>query len=342
MNEKKLDFSWDICGHHKQMAFLQSAITQQAVVHGYLFVGPSHIGKETVARAFTQSLLCHGGSGKTPCGSCAACTQFERGIHSDVYTVERLTDPKTQKLKSSISIDQIRDLKSKLQQGTLLGGYKVAMIPEAELLNTNAANALLKALEEPVGKTLIILIASSFDAVLPTIASRCQVVQFTPVATRDLEACLAQKTDTASARQWARIAAGRPGLAFNYIENPHLQDAYVHGVSWLLQSFSLPLYQRLGKVSDLFEWTADERRNQQQLEVVMSHWQYLLRDCLLFQSENRALLVNGNLIDEMQTVAQRFSVHRLIGLMNRLNESARLFTANITSKNIIENFLIHI
>ncbi len=342
MNEKKLDFSWDICGHHKQVAFLQSAITQQAVVHGYLFVGPAHVGKQTVARAFIQSLLCHGGSGKTPCGSCAACTQFERGIYSDVYTVERLTDPKTQKLKSSISIDQIRDLKSKLQQGTLLGGYKVALIPEAELLNTNASNALLKALEEPMGKTLIVLIASNFEAVLPTIASRCQVVQFAPVATRDLEACLAQKTDASTARQWARVAAGHPGLAFNYIENPHLQDAYTHDVSWLLQSFSLPLYKRLSGVSDLFEWSTDERRNQQQLERIMSHWQYLLRDCLLFQSDNRALLVNGNLTDQMQVVTQKYSTSRLIDFINRLNESVRLFSANISSKNIIENFLIHI
>jgi len=342
MNEKKLDFSWDICGHHKQVAFLQSAIAQQAVVHGYLFVGPAHLGKHTVARAFIQSLLCHGRSGKTPCGSCAACTQFERGIHSDVYAVERLTDPKTHKLKSSISIDQIRELKSKLQQGTLLGGYKVALIPEAELLNTNASNALLKALEEPMGKTLIILIASSFEAVLPTIASRCQVVQFAPVATRDLEACLAEKTDVSTAREWARVAAGHPGLAFNYIKDVQLQEAYARDVSWFLQSCSIPLYKRLGSIGDIVEWNTDERRNQQQLQRVITHWQYLLRDCLLLQSENRALLVNSNLTSQMQTVSQKYSARRLIELIDRLNDSFRLFNTNISSKIIIENFLIHI
>jgi DNA polymerase-3 subunit delta' len=140
--------------------------------HALLIHGPAGVGKRRLAEALAQSVLCANpaldGAG---CGACGACRLYQAGTHPDLLRVELLED------KKEIVVDQIRELREFAALRSHGGGYKVVLVDPAERMNVNAANALLKTLEEPGGATLILLITTRPNALLPTVRSRCQRVE---------------------------------------------------------------------------------------------------------------------------------------------------------------------
>ncbi|NBS41648.1 AAA family ATPase, partial [bacterium] len=145
-----------IIGHERIVERLKRQAEQGRLAHAYLFIGQEGVGKTAVAMGLI-------GSG------------------SDFQQVSRREDEKTGKLKVTISVDQIRELRDRLSLTSFSGETKAAFIEEADRLSDGAANALLKTLEEPRGDTVIILRAETLESVSQTIASRCQVLRFCPV-----------------------------------------------------------------------------------------------------------------------------------------------------------------
>jgi DNA polymerase-3 subunit delta' len=161
-----------------------------ALPHALLIQGRSGLGKTHLARSFAERLLCERAqAAEMACGACPSCTWFEQGNHPDF----RLLQPdalaageagdghggrdSTETTSKQIRIDQVRDLQSFLRIGTHRGGLRIALIRPAEAMNAATANALLKSLEEPPPATLLILVSSDPERLLPTVRSRCQVVQ---------------------------------------------------------------------------------------------------------------------------------------------------------------------
>src|SRR3989344_337474 len=150
-------FNWPFFGNKHIIDFLQGGITASNLAHCYVFSGPRDLGKSTVARHFAISLLCDNfanGRGTLPCGQCLSCRQFAKKNHSDVYYLRKLED------KKNIAIDQVREFIRSLSMGSLMGSYKIGIIAQAESLSIEAANALLKTLEEPKRKALVILLTA--------------------------------------------------------------------------------------------------------------------------------------------------------------------------------------
>lgn len=165
---------WNIAGHKRQLKFLENAVADGHLAHGLLFAGPVGVGKHTVAVKLAQVMLCET---QAACGTCSQCRTFLTGANPDYIEISG---------ESGIKIEQIRELTYKLSLKAYFAKYKVAVIDCAEEMTEEAANSLLKCLEEPTDKTLIILITSNPNRLPKTIVSRAQKITFGPLRSDEL------------------------------------------------------------------------------------------------------------------------------------------------------------
>jgi len=176
----------ELVGQQVQRAALGRLLGQDRVGHAMLFEGPEGVGKTTIAGAVAASLACLQPrvDGDACCG-CRSCRALERGEHPDVARLERQG--------REIKIDQVRDATARLRYDPVLGRAKVLLVLEADRLREEAANALLKTLEEPSSRTHFVLVSSRPQLLLHTIRSRCQTLRFGPLAEEDLMSILERK-----------------------------------------------------------------------------------------------------------------------------------------------------
>lgn len=187
---------------------------QQRMAHALLLTGEQGLGKEHIAQLLAKTVLCHQPD-EFACGECKSCLLFQAETHSDYLWIE----PDGRQIK----IDQIRNMIDKLSQTAQLGKMKVACIAPAEAMNTAAANALLKCLEEPTSQTLIILISHSPKRLLPTILSRCQRVALQKPSFVQADIWLSTWLSVQSERQQLlHLANGNPLQAKAYFEQDML------------------------------------------------------------------------------------------------------------------------
>jgi len=215
----------DILGQAGAVDWLTRAYQADRLPHGLIFAGPIGVGKATTARALAALMLCEKPSGVKACGKCSACVAFEAGNHPDYHVVTKELiryHDKTGKSKGiDLSIHVLRpELLEPASRKSVMGRAKVFVIEQAESMNPQAQNALLKTLEEPAGRTAIILLTDQPGALLPTINSRCQVVRFgalsDDVVRKGLEH---RKIEPKLAARAAQLTEGSLGLAFKWIDD---------------------------------------------------------------------------------------------------------------------------
>lgn len=194
---------------------LTDRLHRDAVPHAILLTGAAGLGKREFARRFAYFLLCET-RGNTPCGQCRACRLTQAGSHPDCTTVT-LECRDDGKLRSELTIDQIRALSERLALTSQFGGYQIALIYPADCLNASAANGLLKTLEEPPVGTIILLVSDQPARLPATIRSRCQRINFHLPNERDGTEWLSNQ---GIANPAAALAAsgGNPGLALTWAQ----------------------------------------------------------------------------------------------------------------------------
>lgn len=221
-----------ILGQAGAVGALRSALASGRLAHGLLFSGPEGVGKGTTAEALGRVFLCDKPSGLDgragevdSCGVCASCKLMDAdgrddgGTHPDYHRVYRqLVRLKKDSVARDLGVDVIRDyVVAPAGRSSQLGRGKVFVIEEADAMNTTAQNALLKTLEEPPGRTLIVLLAGSEGSLLPTIRSRCQPVRFAPLAAELVVGELVRRgMDEGEAKEAARLADGSLGEAIRF------------------------------------------------------------------------------------------------------------------------------
>ena len=215
----------DIFGQDRAIESIRRAYEQDRLPHGLIFGGPIGVGKATTARALGQLFLCEKPRGAEPCGGCPACIVFQAGNHPDyrIITKELIrVHDRTGKSKGiELSIHVLRpELVEPAGRKANMGHGKVFIIEQADLMNNQAQNAILKTLEEPAGRTLIILLTDQPLALLPTIRSRCQLIRFAwldPARVRqEVEKRSHPPADAADA---AALSEGSLGLALKWIDD---------------------------------------------------------------------------------------------------------------------------
>jgi DNA polymerase III subunit delta' len=215
----------DIFGQDDAVETILRAYEADRLPHGLIFAGPTGVGKETAARGLATLFLCENPKKNQPCGKCASCVlmESEDPTHPDYHVVYRqLVRIEKEKLKAiDLPVSVIRDyLVEPANHKSSMNRGKVFIVREAELMNAAAQNAMLKTLEEPAGRTLIVLLTDQPHALLPTIRSRCQIVRFAPLDAKLVEReLMKRKIDKSTAAEAAELSEGSLGIALKWIED---------------------------------------------------------------------------------------------------------------------------
>jgi DNA polymerase-3 subunit delta' len=192
----------EIIGQTRIINLLRRALAQKYLPHSILFTGMEGVGKQLTAFTLAKVVNCENGAAGDCCDRCVSCRKAASGNHPDINTIER-SGP-------FIKIEQIRALKQRLRFKPLEGRYRVTIINNAQNMKIEAANALLKVLEEPPAENLIILTAYEITSLLPTIVSRCLHLPFQPLATKEISThlCQAHGLEPKKAAVMAELAGG--------------------------------------------------------------------------------------------------------------------------------------
>jgi len=198
--------------------------TSGKLAHAYLLGGQQGLGKFMLARHFAHYLLCSEKSGEQPCGHCRDCQLLNAGTHPDL----RILQPED---SADIKIDQVRSTIQFISQTSQRGGYKVVVLNPAEAMNNNSSNALLKVLEEPGERTILLLVSHQPALLLATIRSRCHVIKFNRPAPDVVIPWLESKNIRASAPELLRMANNIPMKALHLADEDALHDrAVLHSI----------------------------------------------------------------------------------------------------------------
>lgn len=224
--------TWDqIFGQDVAVNWLRKSLAADRLPHGLIFAGPAGVGKGTTATVLAATFLCERTLDASPCGECESCRAISAGVHPDFHVLSKEMVRLYDKTGKSKAIDFsmhviLPELVVPAGKKSNRGRGKVFVVEQAHLLNTAAQNAMLKTLEEPAGRTLIILLSDENDALLPTIRSRCQIVRFGPLRRDVIERFLADRSiDQPTATSAALLADGSLGLALRWIEDGVVQQA---------------------------------------------------------------------------------------------------------------------
>ena len=358
---------------------IQRAVTADRMPHAYIFHGPNGVGKETLALGLAELVLCEAPTEidvdsarqasvgverlRVGCGQCEDCRSVAARTHPDLHLIYRQLSRKHPEAKvrarkaTVLGVDVVRHfITGKVGLTPARGRAKVFVVQEADRMNEQAQNALLKTLEEPPGATVIILLTASVDVLLPTTRSRCQSIRFDGLPTAFVEtefAKLQPKVAPDEAKWYARCSDGSIGRAVEFAAdglfavNSLLIDNLEHigGNSknvaitaivkaWTEQAKSLGgIYRK--RDPDMTE-TEASRLGLKQLFGLASLW---YADVLRFSSGERATVVNEHLAHALEVMAEAVDAERTIDAINRINQAGGHLDRNVNTQLCVETLL---
>lgn len=337
--------AWEIIGHHAAVSFLQNNLKNDQLSHAYLFLGPKGLGRKILAQNFLLAIFCSKRKNLEPCRHCTNCQQLIKNIHPDVLWIDRGVDEKTDKLKKNISIEQVREVKDRLSKGSFLDGHKAVVINHADLLSLEAANALLKILEEPAKKVLIILIARQADNLPGTILSRCQIVRLETVSREEIYNYLINQGCARDlALELSYLAGGRPGRALDFFHQPELLTEYQTSARDFLTLINSSLPQRFKIIEELVKSGDDLISKINILNDALDLWRSLVRDVLLLKTSREEIpdgLINVWLRKDLKNAKlYNKSLKELTDFLNQITETEKLLKNNINPQLALESLLL--
>ncbi len=348
---------------------MQRSLASAAPPHAYLFAGPEGVGKRTLAVWLAQALNCERGVGAqqprapgdatagetgaaaapltdgAPCGECRACTRIAAGIHAGVQTVTveaaeeiaRQTAAST-RLRTGIGVEQVRDVGRAVALRPFEGRFRVVTIDPADGMTVEAQNAFLKTLEEPPPYAVFVLVAAGEEALLPTIRSRCQRVEFRPVSASEIEAALgAQGLDAERARLLARLSRGRAGWALAAARDPSQLERRREALEQASALGGMSVVERL----DLAERLAGEfRQEREPAFALLEEWLGWWRDVLLVQAGAADAVVNVDVLPDLAAAAARCPREDVIAFVQALLDAREQLQANVQARLALEALLL--
>ncbi len=308
----------DIKGQARPIEIIKEYIRQPSVSRGYLFSGPDGIGKRLSAKTLAKALNCQA-EALEPCDRCPSCLKIEQNQHPDVHLIDDSDS-------NSIKIEDIRTLQKNINLRPYEGRKKVFIIDNAHNLTPEAANALLKILEEPPKDSLLILVSSKVALLFKTIISRCQILKFYPLERIALEALLKNDygLDDNLAHFLSFFSEGRLGFALR------LKDTDIFGEkNRIIDEFCFNNKSNFNNFAGL-----DKQEFRDTLNILAA-W---FRDVYLLKSGlPHGQLINLDRKQDLARAAQLYSFFRLEEALNCLSDSLLRLKQNINLKLLISN-----
>ncbi len=322
--------NWNMLGHEWAVDLLRGHLANDRARHAYLFTGPRGVGRRTLALRLAQGLNCpQPASPGIPCGTCRTCQHIEQMQHPDLTVVQ------AERVGGKLKVDQIRELQRGLSLTPYEAKYRVALLLRFEEANPNAANALLKTLEEPPPQVVMMLTASDAESLLPTIVSRCEVIRLRPLPLDVVAAGLQTRwgLPPEESRLLAHISGGRPGYAINLHQNP---ETLKQRQTWLDDHQRLLGASRVERFVYAEELAKDKPALQRTLDIWLSLW----RDVMLRAAGASAPLTNPDREVEIAQLAATLDLPAVKGMVDTLERAQYLLDRYINTRLTVEVLML--
>ena len=322
---------WQVLGQDKILALLERSIEEDTIAHAYLLVGPHHVGKKTLAINLAQALNCN--AHKPPCGQCRSCRRILDHKHADVTSVG--LDSRTE-----IGIDDIRELQKLANLPPYEGKCKVFIIDDAEYLSTEAANSLLKILEEPPPKVVWLLLAAEERRLLPTIVSRCQRLELKPLPLMQLQNILTNSynVDLAKAEFLAHLCHGCLGWALSALADDDILKQRAQRVTMFSSLASASLQQRFAYAQEIATQFSQNRRSVAEIiEIWLSWW----RDLMLIKGGCKEAIINVDYEVALEKQAKSLSLNEIKQFLANLRSLREEISKNVNPRLAFESLMLN-
>jgi DNA polymerase-3 subunit delta' len=323
---------WQVIGQDKILSLLDYGLKTNAIAHAYLIVGPRHVGKGTLAFNLAQALNCDGP--ELPCGQCRSCQRILEGKHADVTPIG--LDSKTE-----IGIDDIRGLQRIANLPPYEGKYKVFIIDDAECLSTEAANSLLKILEEPPQRVVWLLLAAEEEHLLPTIISRCQRLELKPVPSEQVQETLVNSynIEVNRAKLLAQLCHGRFGWALSALANNDIFEQRSQRIDRLVSLLTTSLGQRFAYAQELASQFGQNRRaGAEIIEIWLDWW----RDMMLVKGGCQEAIINVDYEKALEEQARGLSLSDIKGFLSNLCLLQEEISKNVNPRLALEWLMLNL
>ncbi len=314
----------DICGHEKQIKVLQTAMARDRIPHAYLFYGPEGVGKRTVAEAFAKALNCkNGGQNLDACEACPSCLKIDHGNHSDVIMISAQGQ--------FIKIREIRELQEEMKFSPFEGGKRIFIIIDADRMNIESANAILKTLEEPSHSNILILITSRPHQLPATVLSRCQHVRFSPLKQETIASFLEEKLslDSKSANLISLSSAGSIGKAMAMNDESYLttRETVLDMIANIKTKDPIKL------LSALNDFGQDRKDIMEKLGILITGY----RDALVYkETGDRDNIINQDHIDIIRSIAESESGSDIVNCIRAVERACYMISQNANKQLTLE------
>lgn len=306
-----------VLGQETAVQILQDELKGGRIHHAYLFTGKKGIGKKTVAVEFAKALFCND-EGIDACEKCLSCRKIEHENHPDLI-ITGIEEG------DSIKIDQIRELQRQLAFKPYDGQWKVHIIEEADSLTPEAANSLLKTLEEPPHYGIIILLAEELDQLLPTVISRCQKIQFNPLSVEIIEKKLLEEgCKGEDIKLIARLADGSLGRAFRLVKNADFfvqRKKILENMYKISELDAVKIFQFVDEIISFFN-----DKDEISIFYLILSW---YRDIILCNQGYYNEIVNYDYLEKIKLSSQYYSLEELISIVELVNNIEGYIRSNV-------------
>ena len=322
------DMGWQISGHDWAADMLRQHIAGDNPRHAYLFSGPDGVGRRTLALRFAQAVNCtEPPSPDDACGECQTCRQIERMQYPDLSIVQ------PEEVGAVIKVKQVRELQHTLSLSPYGEGYRIALLLNFETANANAQNALLKTLEEPNPRVLLLLTADDPENLLPTIASRCEILRLRPMAVDELAGVLEsqEKLPKDKAQLIAHISRGRTGTAKQLAGDAEILERRKQWMDELLALLSTNKTERFHYSEKITRSGKKDRSEAKRVLLEgMTYWLSFWRDVLLVGTESGTPITNIDLKDSVRRTAEAVDPQDAARVVGKLEHAfKRIQMANL-------------
>ena len=329
---------WQTIGHEKAIDSLQRAVQSGRLSHAYLLTGPPRVGKHTLAMDIARAVNCV--ADDPPCAECRQCQRVTKGLHADVSTIglEPMPSDET-RLRTSILIRQVREAQEQAVLKPYEGRGRVFIFESAELLSEEAANALLKTLEEPPDQVTLVLLATAAELLPETIVSRCTLIKLRPLNHALVEEVL-RDAHGASPELAARIAGasqGSLGWALDALADPSLLEARAEQLEEMLTATFGSLEQRFELASGL---ATRFTRNRAEAVGRLALWLGWWRDVMVANHGAPELVANVDYRSRIDAAAASLAPHQVTSAIIAIGETWDRLEANVNPRLALEGLML--
>ena len=329
---------WQLRGHESLLRQIDKSIRAGRYAHAYLLVGPAHVGKKTLAINMAQAVNCSSPE-DGPCGKCSQCTRIAASQHPDVVVIGVQRGEEEGPARKEIGIDSVREVHHQANLKPYQGSHRVYIFDGAEHMSDEAANALLKTLEEPPPQVMIILLTTQEEALLPTIRSRCRRLELKPLPVADVtrELVGTHSIDEERAEVLARLSMGRLGWALSAVDNPSIMEERGEELGRIAHLPQARLQERFSYASDLASLYS---RNREEGREVLYLWLRWWRDLLLIKEGAEKFVHNVDYIETLQITSSEYDTVKLVGFIQAILRTLEALEDNANPRLALEVMML--